>query len=83
MDTWVVYLLECHDGSLYCGATNNVEKRVATHNVGKGAKYTKSRRPVTLLLTSKLLPKRDALKLERVVKKRKANEKVEYLKLFT
>lgn len=82
MNDWVVYLLECRDGSLYCGATNNIEKRMATHSEGKGAKYTRSRLPVTLLLTSKFLSKIDALKLERVVKKQKANEKVDYLKLF-
>lgn len=80
---WVVYLLECRDGSLYCGATNNIENRIATHNSGKGSKYTRSRLPVTLMLTSKLLPKWDALKLERAVKKQKTNEKVGYLKLFS
>ena len=82
MDNWVTYLVECQDGSLYCGATNNIEKRVATHNSGKGSKYTRSRLPVTLMLTSKLLSKQDALKLERVVKKQKANEKIGYLRKF-
>lgn len=83
MDNWVVYLLRCNDGTLYCGATNNVVERVVTHNAGQGAKYTKYRLPVSLLLTSKLLSKRDALKLERAVKKQKANEKVDYLKKFS
>ncbi len=83
MDNWVTYLVKCSDGTLYCGATNNVEKRVATHNAGKGAKYTKYRRPVTLLVASKQLSKQDALRLERAVKKRKANEKMNYLKLFS
>lgn len=82
LDNWVTYLVRCNDGSLYCGATNNIENRVATHNAGKGSKYTRSRLPVTLVLTSKLLPKWDALKLERAVKKQKTNEKVNYLKLF-
>ena len=82
-DNWVVYLVECRDDTLYCGATNNVDNRVATHNAGKGAKYTKYRLPVSLLLTSKFLSKRDALKLERAVKKQKANEKVDYLKKFS
>jgi len=82
MNDWTVYLLECNDGSIYCGATNNIEKRVATHNSGGGSKYTRSRLPVKLLLASKALSKRDALKLERAVKKQKANEKVDYLKLF-
>ena len=82
MNDWVTYLVECNDGSLYCGATNNIEKRVKVHNVGKGSKYTRSRLPVVLLLTSKLLSKGDALKLERAVKKQKANEKLDYLKKF-
>ena len=42
------YILKCHDGSYYCGYTNDLEKRLATHNAGKGAKYTKSRLPVEL-----------------------------------
>ena len=82
ISTWTVYLLECHDGSLYCGATNNITKRMQVHNRGKGAKYTRSRLPVRLLVTSDSLSKSDALKLEYSVKKQKANEKVDYLKLF-
>lgn len=82
IDTWVVYLVECRDGSIYCGATNNVEKRVKTHNAGKGAKYTRSRLPVTLLLTSRVMDKWEALRLERQVKKQRANAKVDYLKKF-
>ena len=40
------YILECSDGSFYTGWTNNLERRVKAHNAGKGAKYTKSRKPV-------------------------------------
>lgn len=83
MNSWVVYLVECNDGSIYCGATNNITKRIDAHNAGTASKYTRSRLPVKLLLTSKLLPKWDALKLERAVKKQKTNEKVDYLKLFS
>lgn len=46
MPAWFVYMVRCADGSLYTGITTDVEKRVATHNAGKGAKYTRSRRPV-------------------------------------
>ena len=42
------YILECSDGSFYTGWTNNLERRVKAHNAGKGAKYTKSRKPVKL-----------------------------------
>lgn len=46
--SWMVYLLRCSDGTLYAGATDRLERRVATHNAGRGARYTRSRRPVTL-----------------------------------
>jgi putative endonuclease len=45
---WWVYIVECNDGSLYTGITVNVENRISVHNSGKGAKYTKTRRPVNL-----------------------------------
>ena len=79
MNTWLVYLLQCRDGSYYCGATNNIQNRVATHNKGKGAKYTKTRLPVTLLETSKQMLKIDALKLEYKVKKQSRKNKLYYL----
>lgn len=48
--TWHVYLLRCADGSLYAGITTDLERRVAEHNSGKtGAKYTRTRRPVSLV----------------------------------
>jgi putative endonuclease len=50
-DTWFVYLLECSDGTYYTGVTNDVERRVAQHNAGTGAKYTRGRRPVRLVCT--------------------------------
>lgn len=43
---WFLYMVECRDGSLYTGITNNVERRVEEHNAGTGARYTRSRRPV-------------------------------------
>ena len=43
------YIVECSDGTLYTGWTNNLEKRLEAHNAGKGAKYTKTRRPVKLV----------------------------------
>ena len=61
---WVVYLIRCSDDSLYCGITNNLKNRLAAHNSGRGAKYTKYRRPVTLVGVSAAMTKSDALKLE-------------------
>ena len=66
---WFVYLLRCADNSLYCGISNDVENRVATHNAGRGAKYTKSRRPVELVATSDEMARGDALKLEYAIRK--------------
>ena len=47
-DRWFVYIVECDDGTLYTGITNDLERRVHDHNVGRGARYTRSRRPVVL-----------------------------------
>ena len=47
-DEWFVYIVECADGTLYTGITNDLERRVREHNAGKGARYTCSRRPVVL-----------------------------------
>ncbi len=63
---WVVYLIRCSDESLYCGITNNLKNRLEAHNSGKGAKYTRSRRPVELVAASPEMTKSDALKQYRV-----------------
>lgn len=47
--TWVVYILECADNTLYTGITNDLDERLAKHNAGNGAKYTRGRAPVKLL----------------------------------
>jgi putative endonuclease len=73
---WVVYLVRCSDASIYCGITNNLEKRLSAHNSGIGAKYTRSRMPVELIGTSSNLTKVEALKLEYRVKKCPAGQKI-------
>ncbi len=75
-----VYIVQCHDGSLYTGWTTDVEKRVASHNAGTGAKYTKARRPVTLVYYEALDSKSEALKREAVIKKLTRTEKLELIK---
>lgn len=62
------YILECADGSLYCGWTNNVHKRVDDHNAGKGAKYTKPRLPVKLAYYEAFETKEEACKREYEIK---------------
>lgn len=49
---WTLYLVRCSDNSLYCGITNDLINRLKDHNSGKGAKYTRSRRPVVLVCVS-------------------------------
>jgi putative endonuclease len=72
---WVVYLIQCSDDSLYCGITNNLKNRLAAHNSGRGARYTRFRRPVTLVGASSKMTKSEALKLEYRVKKVPAGKK--------
>lgn len=66
--SWHVYLLHCRDGTLYCGVTNDLDRRLAMHNAGKGAKYTAGRRPVTLLWSEACATRGDALRRELQVK---------------
>lgn len=75
-----VYLLECSDGTLYCGYTNDTKKRLAAHNSGKGAKYTKPRLPVKLVYQEQLPTKSEALKREAAIKKLTRQQKIELIK---
>jgi putative endonuclease len=65
---WSVYIVECRDKSLYTGITNNLEKRIETHNSGKGAKYTRARRPIKLKYYEEIENKSLALKREFAIK---------------
>ena len=70
-----VYILRCADGSLYTGWTNDLKKRVKTHNAGKGAKYTKTRLPVDLVYYEEYEEKGEALSRELSIKKLKKTAK--------
>lgn len=66
---WHVYILECADGTLYTGSTNDLARRVREHNESPlGAKYTKARRPVTLRYESAHKSRSEALKEEARIK---------------
>jgi predicted GIY-YIG superfamily endonuclease len=65
---WVFYILRCCDNSLYCGITNCLEKRVKNHNEGKGARYTASRKPVSLVFSERHRDEASARKREAQVK---------------
>ena len=69
------YILKCSDGTLYTGWTNDIEKRVEAHNLGKGAKYTKPRRPVELVYLEKFETKEEAMSREYAIKRLKRSEK--------
>ena len=58
------YIVECADGTYYCGYTNDLEKRIETHNRGKGAKYTKPRLPVVLVYYEEFETKEEAMSRE-------------------
>lgn len=67
--SFYVYILACSDGTLYTGYTDNPERRVRVHNAGKGAKYTRSRRPVELVYREAFGDKSAALRREREIKR--------------
>ncbi len=73
---YYVYILDCSDGSLYTGSTDDIPRRLAVHNTGKGAKYTRQRLPVTLAYHECFTSKSDALKREATIKKLKRNQKL-------
>ena len=68
-------MLKCSDGTLYTGWTNDLEKRVEAHNSGKGAKYTKARRPVELAQYEEFETKEQAMKREYAIKQLGRKEK--------
>ncbi|MEN8244059.1 MAG: GIY-YIG nuclease family protein [Thermodesulfobacteriota bacterium] len=76
INEWTVYLIRCSDGSLYCGITNHLQKRLEAHNSGNGSKYTRTRRPVILEAISPKMNKSEALKLEYFIKQVPARNKV-------
>ena len=71
----VTYILQCSDGTLYTGWTNNLEKRLEQHNAGKGAKYTRGRGPVKLLYQEAHETKQEAMQREAWIKKLTRKEK--------
>lgn len=76
---WVVYMVECNDGTIYTGISNNVLKRIENHNAGKGAKYTKRRLPVLLKGVWECNDRSEASKLEHQYKKLTREAKIELI----
>jgi putative endonuclease len=75
-----VYILRCSDDTLYTGYTNDLKERIKTHNLGKGAKYTRGRIPVKLEYYEEFENKSDALKRESKIKKYKRSKKINLIK---
>ncbi len=75
-----VYIVKCRDESLYTGWTNDLEKRIKTHNSGKGAKYTRGRTPVKLMYYEEYEDKVIAQRREREIKKLTRDEKIQLIK---
>lgn len=75
------YMVRCVDGSLYTGWTYDLEKRVAVHNSGKGAKYTKSRLPVELVYHERFTTKEEAMSREYAIKRLTRSEKLKLIEL--
>lgn len=73
---WVLYILECKDGSLYTGITDHLERRLAAHRAGRGAKYTRGRTPLTLRYLEICSDRSSALRREIAVKRLTRLEKI-------
>lgn len=77
------YILECNDGTLYTGWTNNLENRIKCHNSGKGAKYTRARLPVRLVYFEEFSDKREAQSREYFIKSLTRDKKLRLIKSFS
>lgn len=74
------YILKCKDDSLYTGWTDDLKKRITSHNAGKGAKYTKARRPVELVYYEEFQTREEAMKREYAIKQLSRKEKEALIK---
>ena len=74
--TACVYILRCSDDTLYTGWTNDINRRLAAHNEGRGAKYTRGRRPVTLAYLEEFATKEEAMSREARIKKLSRKKKI-------
>lgn len=83
MDGNFTYVVRCADGSLYCGWTNHLKERICAHNEGRGAKYTKSRRPVELVYFETFPTKQDAMRREWQIKHMTRAKKLELIVAFS
>ena len=74
-----MYVVQCADGTLYTGYTTDIERRIKTHNAGKGAKYTRARLPVKLIYAQGFDSKEEAMSAEALLKRKKRAQKERFL----
>ena len=74
-----MYVVECCDGTYYTGYTTDVKKRIAVHNSGKGAKYTRARLPVKLIYVEGFDSKEESMSAEALLKRKKRPQKERFL----
>jgi putative endonuclease len=80
VSSYFCYIVECADGTLYTGWTKDVERRVREHNAGRGAQYTRSRRPVRLMYVEALPDRAAAMRRERALKTMPRRRKLDLLR---
>jgi putative endonuclease len=73
--SWYVYVARCADGTLYCGIARDVARRVSEHDAGKGARYTRGRGPLRVVLVRRCRDKGRALRLEYTIKQLSRHQK--------
>ena len=74
--SWHVYIIECKDGLLYTGITNNLQRRIKAHNSGNGCRFTKYRIPVELVYSEEVTTKSQALRREAYIKSLPRKKKI-------
>ena len=77
---WIVYILQCRDGTLYTGITNHFSRRLAAHNRGRGAKYTRGRGPLELVYVEEQPDKSAALRREWEIKRLRREQKEQMIR---
>ncbi|MDR2195163.1 MAG: GIY-YIG nuclease family protein [Gallionellaceae bacterium] len=77
--TWICYVLQCADDTLYCGITRDLDKRIVAHNAGAGAKYTRARLPVRLVYSEFCADKSAALRREMEIKRLRREVKLKMI----
>jgi putative endonuclease len=77
---WFLYILKCRDGTLYCGITTDLERRIDQHNNGSASRYTRSRLPVKLVFSGTCRGRSQALKKEYAMKQLSRKEKIAYIR---